>query len=86
MQSCSCDVNVTLKTEHGTKGRFYVIALSASTITESKMLVCHFLDRHTASQQIILPRFYVYILETVQLELWQDVTSQEGTTKEQLQK
>ena len=77
MQSCSRDVNGTLKTEHGTKGRLYVIALSASTITCSKILVCLFQ---------ILPIFYVYMLETVQLEFWQDVTSQEGTTKEQLQK
>ena len=35
MQSCSRDVNGTLKTEHGIKGRFYVVALSASTITDS---------------------------------------------------
>ena len=39
MKSCSHDVNGTLMTEHGTKGRFYVIALSGSI-----NLVCHFLD------------------------------------------
>ena len=50
MQSCSRDINGTMRTEHGTKGRFYVIALSASTITDCKILVCHFLDLHTACQ------------------------------------
>jgi len=68
--------------EHWTKGIFYVIALSAYAITDytiSVLIVC-LPFRSPQIHTIILPIFYVYILETVQLELWQDVTSHEGTT------
>ena len=50
MQSCSRDVNGTLKAEHGTKGRCYVIALFAFMITDSTIFGWHFSDLHTACQ------------------------------------